>query len=155
MKKENGYEKFGKEERRSFFVQTVAGVVLGIVVAVLVAAFSVCLGGCSTTTRIGTDPGAIRDSYSYIAGGLESAVSEFDRGIARAEAHSRGIQDEIERVIYLFNEYEREALYLRNEVSRLRAKIKATEEMASDRNAFSSSVHTSKNGDFDSEGKGN
>lgn len=147
-------EEFDYDEKK-IVMQAIAGVMLGLVVGVLLVAFSVCLGGCSTTTRIGTDPGAIRDSYSYIAGGLESAVSEFDRGIARAEAHSRGIQDEIERVIYLFNEYEREALYLRNEVSRLRAKIKATEEMASDRNAFSSNVHTSKNGDFDSEGKGN
>ena len=152
-RKENGYENW--EDDENVFAQIVSGVMLGGVIVVLVAAFCLCLGGCTTTTRIGTDPGAIRDSYSYIAGGLESAVSEFDRGIARAEAHSRGIQDEIERVIYLFNEYEREALYLRNEVSRLRAKIKATEEMASDRNAFSSGVHTSKNGDFDSEGKGN
>ena len=136
MKDEEEY--FDKKKR---FMRFFAGGLLLFVVILVVAAFCLCAGGCSTT-RVGTDSGDIRKSYSYIAGSLESAVAEFDRGIARAESHSRGIQDEIERLDYLFGQYEQKAIRLRDEVNSLRAEIERLEKVRDDSGSAGSVVHS-------------
>lgn len=143
-------EYYDKTER---FLRWFAGGLLLLVAVIVVAAFCLCAGGCSTT-RVGTDAGDIRESYSYIAGGLESAVAEFDRGIARAESHSRGIQDEIERLDYLFGQYEQKALRLRETVNSLRAKIKNAEKTSADRAVLDNPVLGGEGGDAFVEGEG-
>jgi len=143
MNEEEKY--YDKTER---FLRRFAGGILLLVAVLLVALFCLCAGGC-TTTRVGTDVGDVRESYSYIAGGLESAVAEFDRGIARAESHSRGIQDEIERLDYLFGQYEQKALRLRDEVDSLRAKIKDAEKISAGRAVLNSGFYNSADSDID------
>lgn len=144
MKKDEEYEYEPVEP----ILQKVAGFLLACVAVMVALAFALFAGGCATT-KIGTDNGAIRESNSYIIGGLESAVAEFDRGIARAEDYSRGIQDEIERLDYLFGQYEQKALRLRNEVDSLRAKIKDAEKTFADRVLPSGGVHYSSDSDAD------
>ena len=92
-----------------------------------VALFVVCAGGCSTT-RTRRDAGDIRLTDSYIVGGLESAVSDFDCGIGRTIRESKGIADEVDRLEFLFNRYEQNALRLRDEVDNLRKQIEGAGE---------------------------
>lgn len=122
---------------------------VAIVFAFFLLFFIVCAGGCSTA--IGhRDIGDIRQSDSYILGELENAVSNFDDGIGRAVRESRGIADEIDRLEFLFNRYEQQALRLRNEVDSLRAKVEASESVATGRVVSSDSVHNSQSGYVDS-----
>ena len=114
-------EEFDYDEKK-IVAQAIAGVMLGFVVGVLLVAFSVCLGGCSTL-KTRRNAGDIRQSDAYVLGGIESAVSNFDDGIGRAIRESQGIADEVDRLEFLFDRYEQYALRLRDEVNRLRAEI--------------------------------
>lgn len=78
--------------------------------------------GCKTTEY--TDVGSIRESSSFILGELESSIEDFDRGVERAIERSQSIEDEIDRADYLFREYERAALQLREELRETKAKLK-------------------------------
>lgn len=101
-------------------------VVYSVIVAILIF-ISVLFGGCKST-RVTTDPGDIRQSSTYILGQLESSVETFDRGVERALERSKGIEDEIDRLDYLFREYEQAALRLRDEVNKIRAGEQETAE---------------------------
>lgn len=79
--------------------------------------------GCKSTEH--TDVGSIRESSSFILGELESSIATFDRGVERAIERSQSITDEVERVDYLFREYERAALQLREELRETKAKLEA------------------------------
>ena len=79
--------------------------------------------GCKTTEH--TDIGSIRESSSYILGELEASVDAFDRGVEGAIERSKSITDEVDRLDYLFGEYERAALQLRKELTETRAKLEA------------------------------
>ena len=114
-------EEFDYDEKK-IVAQAIAGVMLGFVVGVLLVAFSVCLGGCSTL-KTRRNAGDIRQSDAYVLGGIESAVSNFDDGIGRAIRESQGIADEVDRLEFLFNRYEQHALRLRDEVDSLRRQI--------------------------------
>lgn len=89
--------------------------------------FVVCtpllLIGCKTTEP--ADIGNIRESSSFILGELESSIATFDRGVGRAIERSKSITDEVERLDYLFREYERAALQLRDELRETKAKLEA------------------------------
>lgn len=99
----------------------VAGVVIFL-------SFFIMFGsGCSTTIKH-RDTGDIRNTDSYIVGGLESAVSDFDDGIGRTIRESKGIADEVDRLEFLFNRYEQNALQLRDEVDDLRKQIEGAGE---------------------------
>ena len=80
--------------------------------------------GCKTA-ELNTDVGNIRESGAFILGELESKINAFDRGVERAIERSQSITDEVERVDYLFREYERAALQLRKELVETRAKLEA------------------------------
>ena len=120
MEKKNEDEKFLESVEK--FAKTCGGALLAFGVLVAVAVYCVCLGGCATTRTRG-NAGDIRLTDSFILGGLENAVSDFDDGIGRAVRESRGIADEIDRLEFLFDRYEQQALRLRDEVNRLRAEI--------------------------------
>lgn len=99
----------------------------------------ICLGGCATTK---SHIGRTRESSSFIVGKLEGSVESFDRGIARAVERSRGIEDELERLDYLFGQYEQVAIRLRDEVDSLRAEIERLEKVRDDSGDTSPSVHS-------------
>ena len=72
--------------------------------------------------------GNVRESNAFIIGKLEESVNEFDRGLSEATTKSRNITDAIDRIDYLFSEYERTALQLRDEVDSLRKQIQNKDE---------------------------
>jgi chemotaxis regulatin CheY-phosphate phosphatase CheZ len=111
-----------------------------IVIVVLIC----LLGGC-TTTRITTDPGDIRQSNAYIIGELTQSVDEFDRGLGEATEKSRNITDAIDRVDYLFQQYEQKAIRLRNEVDTLRERLQKEEQDYNNRNSNNSAAHIDDN----------
>ena len=106
------------------FLQIVAGGLIGFVAIVLVSAFCVCAGGCATTK---SHAGRVRESDSYFIGKLETTIERFDEGIAGAVERSRGIENELERVDYLFGQYESAVGRLRDEVNTLRREIEVLE----------------------------
>lgn len=90
----------------------------------------VCLfmfAGCCTCGRINADTKDIIAGNSRATGKLEATVAELDRATADSRERitniietSRGITDGVERVEYLFGQYEREVERLLNEVDRIR-----------------------------------
>lgn len=113
-----------------------------IVIVVLICLF----GGCSTT-RITTDPGDIRQSNAYIIGELTQSVDEFDRGLGEATEKSRNITDAIDRVDYLFQQYEQKAIRFRNEVDTLRERLQKEEQDYNNRNSNNSAAYIDDNSD--------
>lgn len=124
MEKKNEEERFLDSTER--FLCNCSGFLLVVVVCTVIASFIVCAGGC-VTVKTRRNTGDIRLTDSYIAGSLESAVSDFDGGIGRTIRESRDIADEIDRLEFLFNRYEQHALHLRNEVDSLRRQIEISD----------------------------
>ena len=120
-RREDSYEDVYENKIAGFFWNA-AGFMFGLGVAVLVAIFCLYVGGCSTL-KTRRNAGDIRNTDSFVLGELEGAVSAFDDGIGRAIRESRGIADEVDRLEFLFNRYEQQALRLRNEVDNLRKQI--------------------------------
>lgn len=102
----------------------------------------VCLGGCATTK---SHSGGIRESDSYFVGKLETSIENFDRGIGEAVERSRRIEDELERVDYLFGQYEQAVGRLRDEVNSLRDEIERLEKVRDGSGDASPSVYSDKN----------
>lgn len=84
---------------------------------------SLLLVGCKSAEH--TDIGSIRESSAFILGELESKIDAFDRGVERAIERSKSITDEVDRLEYLFGEYEQAALRLREELRETKAKLEA------------------------------
>lgn len=82
---------------------------------------SMLFAGCKSTEH--TDIGNIRESSTFILGELESSIATFDRGVGRAIERSKSIADEVERLDYLFREYERAALQLREDYRKAKAEL--------------------------------
>lgn len=79
--------------------------------------------GCKSTEH--TDIGNIRESSTFILGELESSIATFDRGVGRAIERSKSITDEVDRLDYLFGEYEQAALRLREDLRKAKAELEA------------------------------
>lgn len=77
--------------------------------------------GCKSTEH--TDVGKLRESSTFILGELEASVEAFDRGVERALERSKNITDEVARLDYLFGEYERAALQLREDYRKAKAEL--------------------------------
>ena len=90
-------------------------------IIVFVACISLLLIGCKSTEH--TDIGSIRESSSYILGELEASVDAFDRGVEGAIERSKSIADEVDRLDYLFGEYEQAALRLREDLRKTKAEL--------------------------------
>ena len=82
---------------------------------------SMLFTGCKSTEH--TDIGSIRESSTFILGELEASVAAFDRGVERALERSKNITDEVVRLDYLFGEYERAALQLREDYRKAKAEL--------------------------------
>ncbi len=119
-------------------------IIYGVIAALLIF-ISVFFGGCSTT-RVTTDPGDIRQSNAYIIGELTQSINEFDRGLGEATEKSRNITDAVDRVDYLFQQYEQTALRLRNEVNTLRERLQKEEQDNNNVNLGDSAAHLDSNG---------
>ena len=116
-------EEYSKKQK---FLRGVAGAMLAFVALCVVSAFCFCAGGCATTK---SHSGGVRESDSYFLGRIEATIESFDRGIGEAVERSRGIESELERVDYLFGQYERLVGGLRDEVNSLRAEIERLEKV--------------------------
>lgn len=79
--------------------------------------------GCKSAEH--TDIGNIRESSSYILGELAASVDAFDRGVEGAIERSKSITDEVDRLDYLFGEYEQAALRLREDLRKTKAELEA------------------------------
>ena len=93
------------------------------IVFTVICFMSLLFIGCKSAEH--TDIGSIRESSSYILGELESKIDAFDRGVERAVERSKSIEDEIARLDYLFGEYERAALQLREDLRKTKAELEA------------------------------
>lgn len=111
-------------ERQNKHLQGFAGCIIAFILLCLVSFICASLGGCATTK---SHSGRVRESDSYFIGKLETTIERFDEGIAGAVERSRGIEDELERVDYLFGQYESAVGRLRDEVNTLRREIEVLE----------------------------
>lgn len=92
------------------------------ITVLLIAVFiSMLLIGCKSTEH--PDIGNIRESSTFVLGELEASVEAFDRGVERALERSKNITDEVDRLDYLFREYERAALQLREDYRKAKAEL--------------------------------
>lgn len=92
------------------------------IVFTVICCISLLFIGCKSAEH--TDVGSIRESSSFILGELEGKIDDFDRGVERAIERSQSIEDEIDRADYLFREYERAALQLREDLRKTKAELK-------------------------------
>lgn len=89
---------------------------------VFVACISLLLIGCKSA-ELNRDIGNIRESSTFILGELAASVDAFDRGVEGAIERSKSITDEVDRLDYLFGEYERAALRLREDLRKTKAEL--------------------------------
>ncbi len=108
-----------------------------------------CVSSCSTTGT-GTDVIDTITGNSYAAGQLEATITELDRTTAssreRIEAiigTSRNIENGIERVEYLFGQYESEVNRLLNEIDTIREQIELQSEDNKDSDNLAYYIHSS------------
>ena len=98
-----------------------------IVMYLFIGVYLFMLAGCCTCGRINADTKDIIAGNSRATGKLEATITALDgtvtssrERIANIIETSRGIADGIERVEYLFNEYESEVERLLDEIDRIR-----------------------------------
>lgn len=89
---------------------------------VFVACISLLLIGCKSA-ELNRDIGNIRESSTFILGELAASVDAFERGVEGAIERSKSITDEVDRLDYLFGEYERAALRLREDLRKTKAEL--------------------------------
>ena len=91
------------------------------IVFTVVCCITLLFIGCKSAEH--TDVGSIRESSAYVLGELEASVEAFDRGVESALKRSQSITDEVARLDYLFREYERAALQLREDYRKAKAEL--------------------------------
>lgn len=119
-------------------------------IGIFILCFSLfVLSGCCSSGRVSTDDTVIIAGNSYSVGKLEAtitaldgAVSDSRERIANVIETSRCITDGVERVEYLFNEYESEVNRLLNDIDRIRIETQKSSEDHMD-----SSINTDSGGD--------
>lgn len=89
--------------------------------------FCVFFSGCCTCGKLRSDTTGTVSGNSYAAGRLEATVSALDGTVADSRERianiiktSRGITDGVERVEYLFTQYESEVERILDEIDRIR-----------------------------------
>lgn len=88
---------------------------------------SVLFPGCCTCGKLRADTTGVVSGNSYAAGKLEATVAALDGTVADSRERianiiktSRGITDGVERVEYLFTQYESEVERILDEIDRIR-----------------------------------
>lgn len=110
--------------------------------------FAALFTGCKTTGKIDTDQG--RDYY--YAGELKATAEELDRlvvdstnRIENIRRTSKDIEDGIDKLIYLFGEYDSEVERILGEVAKERDKIKNSYENKFSGSSTDSTILSSEN----------
>lgn len=119
-------------------------------ISIFILCFSLfVLSGCCSSGGVSADDAVIISGNSYSVGNLEAtitaldgAVSDSKERIANVIETSRSITDGIERVEYLFNEYESEVNRLLNDIDRIRIETQKSSEDHMDSN-----INTDSGGD--------
>lgn len=120
----------------------------------------VCLfmfAGCCTCGRINADTKDIIAGNSRATGKLEATITALDGTVTNSRERianiietSRGITDGVERVEYLFNQYEHEVERLLDEIDAVRRKAAIPGEDNKNSGADSDSVYNSAGSSTDS-----
>lgn len=121
---------------------------------------SVCLfmfAGCCTCGRINADAKDIIEGNSRTTGKLEATITALDGTVTNSRERianiietSRGITDAVDRVEFLFNEYESEVERLLNEIDRIRNEAEIQSEDNSNSGGNSTDFHIDTNYFIDS-----
>ena len=101
----------------------------GILYFIFIGLFVVLLTGCCTAGSTRTDAADIISGNSRAAGKLEATISALDGTVNRSRKRianvietSRNITDGVDRIEYLFGQYEAEVDRLLNEIDTIRNK---------------------------------
>lgn len=93
----------------------------------LLFVFAVLFSGCCTCGKLRADAQTVVSGNSFAAGRLEATVTALDGTVADSRERianiiktSRGITDGVERVEYLFEQYESEVERILGEIERIR-----------------------------------
>ena len=103
------------------------GYFIGLVISCfLILLFSLLFGGCSTARLSGDDTGLV-SAGARAAGRLEGTVKELDRTVENSRERigivvraSERLESGVDRLEYLFGEYEQEVGRLLDEIDRIR-----------------------------------
>ena len=124
--------------RRSFYAKVFQFYVFGIILAAL-------FSSCCTCGKLGADATGLVSGNSLAVGRLEATVAALDGTVADSRERianiiktSRSITDGVERVEYLFAQYESEVERILGEIDRIRdeAQIPAEDNSNGDGNTF-------------------
>lgn len=120
----------------------------GILCFIVIGLFVVLLAGCCTAGSTRTDTADIISGNSRAAGKLEATISALDgtvnssrERIARIIKTSRNITDGVDRIEYLFKQYESEVDRLLNEIDAIRNKAEIQSKNNMDRGGNSGNVY--------------
>ena len=120
----------------------------GILCFIFTSLFVILLAGCCTVGSTRADAADIISGNSRTAGKLEATISALDgtvnssrERIARIIKTSRNITDVIERIEYLFQQYESEVDRLLNEIDAIRNKAEIQSKNNMDRGGNSGNVY--------------
>ena len=120
----------------------------GILYFIFIGLFVVLLTGCCTAGSTRADAGDIISGNSRAAGKLEATISALDgtvnnsrERIARIIKTSRNITDGVDRIEYLFGQYEAEVDRLLNEIDTIRNKAEIQSKNNMDRGSNSGDVY--------------
>ncbi|MGI5075943.1 hypothetical protein E4N71_11065 [Treponema vincentii] len=120
----------------------------GVFYVIFVCLFVFLLTGCCTAGSTRADAADIISGNSRAAGKLEATISALDgtvnnsrERIARIIKTSRNITDGVDRIEYLFGQYEAEVDRLLNEIDTIRNKAEIQGKNNMDRSGNSSGVY--------------
>ncbi len=110
---------------------------------------SFLFSACCTNRNVADNASDVIDRNSHAAGQLEATVAALDTTVSSSRERieniistSRNIADGIERVEYLFGQYENEVDRLLNEIDGIRSKIEIESENNTDSSNSTDSLHT-------------
>ena len=122
----------------------------GILYFIFIGLFVVLLTSCCTAGSTRADAGDIISGNSRAAGKLEATISALDgtvnssrERIAHIIKTSRNITDGVDRIEYLFRQYEAEVDRLLNEIDAIRNKAEIQSKNNMDRGGNSGDVYNS------------
>lgn len=108
------------------------------------------LSGCCTCGKLGADAASVVSGNSHAVGRLEATVAELDGTVADSRARiasiiktSRNIADGVERIEFLFGQYESEIERILREIDRIRNETEIQSEGYSDSDGGSDCISDS------------
>lgn len=122
----------------------------GVLYFIFTSLFVILLAGCCTAGSTRADAADIISGNSRAAGKLEATISALDGTVNRSRKRianvietSRGITDGVDRIEYLFKQYESEVDRLLNEIDAIRNKVEIQSKNNMGRGGNSGDVYNS------------